>query len=359
MREAWSPESPYLVFDGGFYGAGHQHEDKLHFLLHAHGRSMITDPGIYSYRRDPYERYFRSARAHNSIIVDGKEQYRYHLRKARPEGPDPDARWETNDLFAFVAGIYNDGFTEIGPQSRNRDTASTEMDIIHQRSIFHPWDGFYLVSDRVTDAQQDKQRSLEQIFQLAPIVENKEESLVRPVNLVLDEKTGLARTEETGYANLMLLPVGPDLPEETKVYLGQTEPDVRGWVTLYGRNPAHDLVYKYKSKLPVKMNTLIFTAPEGEELSPQISTSQADTGKGISIIIEDRGYIDYLLISDEGPQKMRNGKFEGQGEILWLRTDSAGQAIAAGAINGTEISWGGQVLAGADNPGYLTWIKPY
>jgi hypothetical protein len=358
MREDWSPDSRYLVFDGGFYGAGHQHEDKLHFLIHAHGRSMITDPGIYSYRRDPYERYFRSARAHNSIIVDGKEQYRYHLRKERPDGPDPDALWESNDLFAFVAGIYSDGYTNVGPGSRNRDTASTEMDIIHQRSIFHPLDGFYLVSDRVSDAQQDKQRSLEQIFQLAPLVEKGKENIVRPVKLVLDEKSGLARTEETGAANLMLLPVGPDLPERTSAYLGQTEPDVRGWITLYGRNPAHDLVYKYQSKLPVKMNTLIFTAPEGEELSPRINTSQPDVGRGISLVIEDKGHTHHLLISDEGPQKMRLGNFEGWGEILWIKSNAAGDAIAGGTVNGTYLSWGGQTLVRADNPGYLTWGKP-
>ncbi|MCK4853486.1 MAG: alginate lyase family protein [Bacteroidales bacterium] len=358
MREAWSPDSRYLVFDGGFYGAGHQHEDKLHFLLHAHGRSMITDPGIYSYRRDPYERYFRSVRAHNSIIVDGKEQYRYHLRKPRPDGPDPDARWEANDLFAFVSGAYNDGFTEVGPGSRNCDTASTEMDIIHRRSIFHPRDGFYLIGDLVSDAQKEKERSLEQIFQLAPIVENVEEGGVRPVKLVLDEKSGLARTEETGYANLMMLPVGPDLPEESGVYLGQTEPDVRGWVTLYGRNPAHDLVYKYNSKLPVKMNTLIFTAPEGEELSPRIKTAEADEGKGFSIVIEDKGITHHLLISDEGPQKMRMGEFEGWGEILWVKSNADGDALAGGTVNGTYISWSGQTLAKAENPGYLTWSKP-
>jgi hypothetical protein len=358
MREAWTPDSRYLVFDGGFYGAGHQHEDKLHFLIHAHGRSMITDPGIYSYRKDPYERYFRSARAHNTIIVDGKEQYRYHLRKPRPEGPDPAARWEANDLFAFVAGVYSDGFTNVGPESRDRDTSSTEMDIIHKRSIFHPWDGFYLIGDRVSDAQQQKQRSLEQIFQLAPIVEKGEEINVRPVKLVLDEKSGLARTEETGAANLMLLPVGPDLPEESMVYLGQTEPDVRGWVTLYGRNPAHDLVYKYNSKLPMKMNTLIFTAPEGEELSPQINTSQPDNGAGISIVIEDKDHTHHLLISDDGPKKMSIGKFEGLGEILWVQTNAAGDAIAGGTVNGTYISWSGQTLVSADNPGYLTWSKP-
>ena len=358
MRESWSPDSRFLVFDAGFYGAGHQHEDKLHFMIHAHGRSMITDPGIYSYRRDPYERYFRSARAHNSIIVDGKEQYRYHLRRPRPDAPDPDAGWESNDLFAFTAGIYNDGYTIVGPSSRNRDTASTEMDIVHRRSIFHPWDGFYLVSDRVSDAGTAKKRSLEQIFQLAPIVEAGEQMNVRPVLLDIDEQSGLARTVETGAANMMMLPVGPDLPEETGVYLGQTEPDVRGWVTLYGRYPAHDLFYKYAAKLPANMNTLIFTAPMGEELSPQINTSSPETGSGLHLAIEDKGTTHYLLISDKGPQEMRLGKFEGRGEILWVKCNEAGDPVTGGVVNGTILSWNGKTLARADKPGYLTWSKP-
>jgi len=358
MRETWTPDSRYLVFDGGFYGAGHQHEDKLHFLLHAHGRSMITDPGIYSYRRDPYERYFRSARAHNSIIVDGKEQYRYHLRRSRPDGPDPDARWETNDLFSFAAGTYSDGFTNIGSSSRNRDTASTEMDIIHQRSIFHPRDGFYLVSDLVSDEKAKKERSLEQIFQLAPIVEKGEEIQVRPVTFILDENTGLARTEEQDAANMMMLPVGPALPEESGVYLGQTEPDVRGWVTLHGRHPAHDLVYKYKGILPMKLNTLIFTAPAGDELSPQINTFQPNEGRGISIVIEDKGQTHHLLISVDGPEKMRMDKLEGYGEILWVKCNAARDVLAGGAVNGTYLSWGGQTLTRANNPGYLTWTRP-
>jgi hypothetical protein len=317
---------------------------------------MITDPGIYSYRRDPYERYFRSARAHNAIIVDGKEQYRYHLRKSRPDAPDPDARWETNDLFSFVAGIYKDGFTEIGPQSRNRDTASTEMDIIHQRSIFHPRDGFYLVCDRVSDSQQEKQRTLEQIFQLAPIVESVEENLVRPVRLALDEQSGIAKTEEEGHANLMLVPIGPDKPGESGVYLGQTEPDIRGWVTLYGRKPAHDLFYKYNTALPASMNTLIFTAPAGEKLSPRIDTSP--TEKGIHLAIEEGGIVHHLLISDQGPQKMYFGDLEGWGEILWVKSTAAGEALSAGVVNGTSLSWKGQTLAKAEQPAYLTWNKP-
>jgi hypothetical protein len=156
----------------------------------------------------------------------------------------------------------------------------------------------------------------------------------------------------------MLLPVGPDLPEETGAYLGQTEPDVRGWVTLHGRHPAHDLYYKYNSRLPAKMNTLIFTAPEGEELSPGIDTSEPDTGTGICLVIKDKGHIHHLLISDNGPQKLRAGKLEGWGEILWIKTNEAGDALAGGAVNGTSISWKGQTLAKSDNPDYLTWIQP-
>ncbi|MCK5461774.1 MAG: hypothetical protein KAI95_02120 [Bacteroidales bacterium] len=193
---------------------------------------------------------------------------------------------------------------------------------------------------------------------MAPIVEKGEEINVRPVKLFLDEKSGLASTEERREANLMLLPVGPDLPEESGVYLGQTEPDVRGWVTLHGRHPAHDLVYKYNSKLPVKMNTLIFTAPEGEELSAQIKTSQPETGTGISIDITDKGFTHHLLISNDGPQKMRMGKLEGWGEILWVKTNAAGDIIAGGAVDGKYISWSGRTLVKADDPGYLTWRMP-
>jgi hypothetical protein len=157
---------------------------------------------------------------------------------------------------------------------------------------------------------------------------------------------------------MMMLPVGPALPEKSGVYLGQTQPDVRGWVTLHGRHPAHDLVYKYRGFLPMKMNTLIFTAPVGEELAPQINTSQPDEGIGISIVIEDKGKTHHLLISVDGPEKMRMDKLQGYGEILWVECNAAGDAIAGGTVNGTQLSWGGKTLAKSDRPGYLIWNKP-
>ncbi len=49
MRSGWDPDATYLLFDAGPYGYGHQHEDKLHFVLWSHGRQLRLDAGTFSY----------------------------------------------------------------------------------------------------------------------------------------------------------------------------------------------------------------------------------------------------------------------------------------------------------------------
>ena len=105
------------------------------------------------------------------------------------------------------------------------------------------------------------------------------------------------------------------------------------------------------------MNTLIFTAPAGEALEPGIKTSEPDDGSGLSVIIGQHGYTDHLLISDQGSQTMRAAKLDGMGEILWVRTDASGKAVAAGAVAGSKLSWNGRVLLRSREPGYLSWSK--
>jgi hypothetical protein len=53
---------------------------------------------------------------------------------------------------------------------------------------------------------------------------------------------------------------------------------------------------------------------------------------------------------------MVKGKLEGWGDILWIKTNAAGDALAGGAINGSILTWNGKKLASADSPDYLTWI---
>ncbi|MBM3890305.1 MAG: hypothetical protein FJ388_14415, partial [Verrucomicrobia bacterium] len=60
MRSGWDKDATYLMFDAGPYGYAHQHEDKLHFVLWAHGRQLVLDPGNFSYDRSRWRRYVLS-----------------------------------------------------------------------------------------------------------------------------------------------------------------------------------------------------------------------------------------------------------------------------------------------------------
>lgn len=54
---------------------GHSHNDKLSFELHLDGVPLIVDPGTGTYGRDPAQRNaFRATAAHNTLVVDGREQ---------------------------------------------------------------------------------------------------------------------------------------------------------------------------------------------------------------------------------------------------------------------------------------------
>jgi len=68
-----------VVFDCGELGleplAGHGHADALSFTLRAFGKDVLVDPGTYDYFSYPeWRSYFRSTRAHNTVVIDGQNQ---------------------------------------------------------------------------------------------------------------------------------------------------------------------------------------------------------------------------------------------------------------------------------------------
>jgi hypothetical protein len=74
-----SPDCVSVVFDCGPLGMGalaaHGHADALSFTLRAFGRDVLIDPGTYDYFSYPkWREYFRSTRAHNTVVIDGRDQ---------------------------------------------------------------------------------------------------------------------------------------------------------------------------------------------------------------------------------------------------------------------------------------------
>ena len=117
MRDGWSRESNYLLFDCGPHGAlncGHAHADALSIDVAANGRTVLVDPGTYTYTGSKELRdWFRSSHAHNTVTVDDESS-------SVPNGPFTWKttaqcslqQWISEDRFDFVSGQH-DGYMRL------------------------------------------------------------------------------------------------------------------------------------------------------------------------------------------------------------------------------------------------------
>jgi hypothetical protein len=117
MRDNWTPNANYLLFDCGPHGSlacGHAHADALAIDVAANGRTVLVDPGTCTYTGSKELRdWFRSSHAHNTVTVDDESS-------SAPNGPfswKTIARcsldkWIAQDRFDFVSGQH-DGFTRL------------------------------------------------------------------------------------------------------------------------------------------------------------------------------------------------------------------------------------------------------
>ena len=80
MRSSWGDESnfsnqTYLFFNIGAYRTIHSDYDALNFILYSKGRDLIVDSGLYSYEKSELKEYFDGTLAHNTVVVDDKDQF--------------------------------------------------------------------------------------------------------------------------------------------------------------------------------------------------------------------------------------------------------------------------------------------
>jgi hypothetical protein len=355
MRDSWDENAQYLVFDAGYYGAGHQHEDKLNFVLHAGGRTLIIDPGIYQYYRDKFLTYFKSSRGHNSVMVDGKGQAR-GLKLRRETIPDPETRWITDPAFDFALGWYRDGFAKSG------DRATLETDIYHRRCIFHVKGEYYILRDLITSrtgcqpvqisrAGQGK-RKLEQIFHLAPVMQDFKSEGFRPGEIEIRDDM-VIRTVETDLSNIAIIPLDAE-GLEVRDECGQTEPHVAGWTALYGKQPSHDVTYVKECDLPASLDAILFPLRpgEGENRIPKVSRVCLRTEKvgGMGLQLDGNGFRDIFLMSDDGATLLETDEVSFCGEILWLRMDELNQPVKAVIVEGQSLELDGRKLVDLPSP---------
>ncbi|UOQ43900.1 heparinase II/III family protein [Halobacillus salinarum] len=79
LRSEWSDQGNYLLFDGGHMDIiqAHGHDDFLHVELAAGGKEFLVDTGRYTYKENPFRKYFKESFQHNTTSVDGKSISNY------------------------------------------------------------------------------------------------------------------------------------------------------------------------------------------------------------------------------------------------------------------------------------------
>jgi hypothetical protein len=80
IRDAWATDTDVAFFRCGPFGLGgeghcaHAHCDLLSFVLWVSGQPLLVDSGTYTYHHSPWRDHFRLTAAHNTVMVDGREQ---------------------------------------------------------------------------------------------------------------------------------------------------------------------------------------------------------------------------------------------------------------------------------------------
>jgi uncharacterized heparinase superfamily protein len=197
-----SGQGHYCVFDcgplGPDYQPGHGHCDTLSYEWSFRGKRVIVDSGVDDYyRQDDWRSYYRSTRAHNTVMVDGQEQseiwgnFRVG-RRAHPLSVD----WHTDDRIITVCGGHN-GYEYL------------PGDVLHYRSIALIDSTVLIVFDRILGS---KNHHIESFIHFHPELElaTKENHIAVEGHLI----------------SFALLPFGSDISSE--IHRGSNDP-LQGW----------------------------------------------------------------------------------------------------------------------------------
>lgn len=340
MRDRWGPDGQVLIFDAGYFGSGHQHEDKLNFVYYAGGRELIGDPCIYSYKRDEFEPYWRGSWSHNTIVIDGLSQ---HRKLGPPEDvPDPDRRFVIGDSFDFAVGWYKHAYSPRKTVLRSGNTTSDSQAAIrnvrHQRCIFYLKGRYAVICDRVLG---EGEHQVDILFHPAPIVTGSgTQRTVRAVDLEI-KPNGTLVTKESKHANVAILPAqGENL--EVLDLIGQKNP-VRGWYALYGVQPSHNVVYRCRAELPRHSETVVQPLPPGDAEPMDVRALEVTSENGITCAGVSCGD-DLLVVSYDGSAEMTCGNIRYHGTALLMRRDASGKPTRANMVDGKLLSIDGKEI---------------
>jgi hypothetical protein len=284
MRDGWSNTANYLLFDCGPHGqanCGHAHSDALAFELAANGRTLLVDPGTYTYTGSAELRdWFRDSSAHNTLTIDGRSA-------SIPAGPFSWKTiaqcklltWLSHARFDFIAGTQDGYETGPDPASQNRSILFLKQD-------------YWIMRDQIASAGE---HPIDLWFHF--------EATAAPL---IESATG----EETSIAELSGQ-TGLDLQTFAKNGRWRRE---EGWVSHCYAEKSSSRVYVFSAQMK-KASLVTFMLPRTVEKRWRVREIEAVGGRAFELTNEN--WLDIVMICTEG--RVETARMASDFEWTWAR----------------------------------------
>jgi hypothetical protein len=289
MRDSWTLETNYLLFDCGPHGTancGHAHADTLSFELAAKGRTLLIDSGTYKYTGSKEIRdWFRGSTGHNSLTIDGQSS-------SMPKGPfswktiarSECLNWISQNRFDFVKGKH-DGYMRLSHP------------VGHSRSILFLKDDYWVIRDQVKSSGK---HTAELWFHFDSDATPLIEALEGPA-VALIEHDGKAGVEIFTFANN-----------------GQWRTE-DGWIShCYGEKERTRLpVFSAPVESDTEIVTFIF--PEGEATMAKARVREVEAIGGKAFEVRHDGGVDIVMIRTEPAERVEMERLASDFAWTWAR----------------------------------------
>lgn len=278
MRDGNDKNSISALFEtgaSGIGGHGWMSRDKLQLTLTAFDRDLLIDTGgSTTYGDDPLSQYTYTTPAHNTVTIDGYDQVR---RTSDAFSPQPETKFITSDKLEYAQGIYDEKYSE------------TELiDVVHKRRVAFVKSEYLIVRDELSGNGNHTAR---QYWNLAP------------GKYVMDDNTGIVRTDFDDGKNVMIIPVNFNGKESG---CGVSSP-MRGWTST--GSPTLNFCYKNDFIDFGEIETVII--PYKEKIAPEVRVWK-ENGK---IKIEYKNFTDTVDFEGETVSVERT-YYDGNSEII-------------------------------------------
>ncbi len=308
MRSSWDRNAKFL-FTNVRGGGWHSNADDNHIFFSAYQRPLLTDTGIMSYSGgSPEKNYAVATIGHNTVEINNTSQYNVHFNPEIDEMPGSIDEWNSDKNADFLS-----------------QTAITNKDANHRRTILFVKPYGFIVSDYMSPNDKTKTNTYKQLWHMLP-----------EAKLSVDDEKNTIRSNFSSGANVIV-----SSADNLSAQTGD------GWFD-YSYNEITPIKhgYFYKSQ---KGDTVIDSVvmPSENDVNANLTTERIDIGvsettaaalKYTNISDGDKNTGYYYLSYETNPSKIRTfDKYSTDGEMAFVNENSDGKVDMSVMKNASHI----------------------